>query len=327
MAYCGLGAHPLWSMVLTAESGGPDGAVGVTCGEAYVMVRTASRLHFGSGGKRLGPTVKGAALAAALALTTAIGPGIGVGAQQAAESPTQGITVIGYGQASATAETAEIQLVASQVEYGAPRPPDPGATPGAEERQAVGPMVEAIKAAGVPEADINVVISAVIGVFYGPGGPGVARVDVSIDNPTPERVREIIDAGIVGAAQEDLVLYQIGVGYGVADCAPLERQAREAALNDARTRGELQAELMGVSLGTPVAASDVPVNYSEALGAFYGGFAPTQITCSPPAPAPTSGAPVSVPPYDPTDESEVNVYAQTAVTYEIGSETMATPAA
>ena len=132
--------------------------------------------------------------------------------------------------------------------------------------------------------------------------------------------------GTVGAAEENLVLSLIGVGYAVADCTPLERDAREAAFNDARARAELQAELMGVSLGEAVAASDVPLNFSETLGAYYGVVTPTQVPCSPPAPAPTSGSPVSVPPFDPTDGAEVNVYAQIAVTFEIATDAEATPA-
>ena len=294
------------------------------------MHRTESPLVIGQQRRTVGSAVRGSLVAAVLALTVTVGPLSVVAAQDAADAPTRGITVIGYGQSSAPAETAVLQMLASQIEFGGPRPPDPGATPGAEEREAVVPMVDALVAAGVAEEDVEVVVSPVVGQFYGPGGPGVARVDVRIDGPTPERVRELIDAAIVGAAEEDLVLFQIGVGYGVSDCAPLERQARESALADALTRAELQAELMSMPLGQAVSSSDVPLSYSEAFAAFYGGFAPTQVACSPPAPVPTTGAPVSVPPYDPTDEAEVNVFAQVEVTYETGSagpETDATPAA
>jgi uncharacterized protein YggE len=112
----------------------------------------------------------------------------------------------------------------------------------------------------------------------------------------------------------------------VADCAPLERAARETALANARTRAELQAELMGVQLGEAVAASDIPINYPASLDAYYGALTPTQLPCSPPVPVPTSGAPVSVPPFDPTDTAEVNVYAQIAVTFTIDTEAAATPA-
>ena len=280
---------------------------------------TGPRSDVGSGGSGIGPALRGALLAGALALAATVGPLAGARAQQAADAPARGITAIGYGKSSAPAETAEIQLVATQEESGPPRAPDPDATPGAQEREAVGPLVEALVAAGVPEADIAVVVGPVIGGFYGPGGPGVARVDVAVDNPTPERIAELIAAATVGGAEENLLLGQIGVGYGVADCAPLEREARQAAFDDARTRAALQAELMGVRLGDAVAASDVPVAFPEALSAFYGPYIPTQLACSPPAPVPTGGSPVSVPPFDPTDEAEVNVYAQVAVTFAIAA--------
>ncbi len=238
-------------------------------------------------------------------------------AQDAVDTPARGITVIGYGKASAPAESAELQLLATQEEFGPQRAPDPDATPGAEEREPVGTLVEGLQAAGVAEEDIEIVVGTVIGGFYGPGGPGIARVDVAVADPTAERIDELINAAIVGAAEENLVLGQVGVGYGVADCAPLEREARQAALDDARTRAELQADLLGVRLSDPVASSDVPTDLAGAFDAFYGGIAPTQVACAPPAPVPTQGSPVSVPPFDPTDEAEVNVYAQVAYTFEI----------
>ncbi len=265
-------------------------------------------------------------LAGVLVLITSLALPVNAVAQGAAQAPAQGITVIGYGKSTAPAETAEIQMLATQEEFGPPRAPDPEATPGAQEREAVGPLVDGLQAVGVAEEDIEVVVGTVIGGFYGPGGPGVARVDVAVEGPTQERIAELINAATVGAAEENLVLSLIGVGYGVSDCAPLEREAREAALNDAQTRAELQAELMGLSLGEAVAASDVPINFSEAFNAYYGSLTPTQVPCSPPAPAPTSGSPVSVPPFDPTDEAEVNVYAQVAVTYGSQSDAEATPA-
>ena len=266
-------------------------------------------------------------LAGALALTGAAAPLGEADAQDAAQEPARGITVIGYGLASAPAETAELQMIASQTDFGPPRAPDPGATPGAEEREAIGPMVDSLIDAGVPEDDIEVVISPVIGNFYGPGGPGIARVDVNLPNPTTERITELINAGTVGAAEEDLVVELIGVGYGVADCAPLQRQSRAAALTDAQTRAGLQADLMGLNIGGPIAASDVPLDYAQSLSAYYGATTPTDVACSPPAPAPTSGSPVSVPPFDPTGGAEVTVYSQVAVTYEIVAGTGATPAA
>ena len=265
--------------------------------------------------RRVGPVLRLGLLAAALAVLPLLSAHPAVQAQDEAVAPVAGISVIGYGKSSAPAETAVIQIVASEQEFGAPRPPDPDAVPGEAEREAVGPMVDALVAAGVAEDDIRVVVSLVVGLYYGPGGPGVTRVDVSVDDPTPERIDELLSAAVVGAAEEDLVVAQVGVGYGVADCAPLELEARRLALEDARTRAGLQADLLGVELGAPVATSDAPVNYSEAFSAYYGPFSPSGVACSPPAPVPTTGAPISAPPYDPTDQAEVNVYAQMSVTF------------
>ena len=290
------------------------------------MDKTTRSRSFARSRRTVRSTLSGALLAGALVLVSTVGVSASAQTEQAVQAPTQGITTIGYGKSSAPAESAEIQMVVSQEEFGPPRAPDPEATPGAEEREAVGPMVEGLQAAGVAEEDIEVVVGTVIGGFYGPGGPGVARVDVAVETPTQERIAELINAATVGAAEENLVLSLIGVGYSVTDCAPLERGARETALNDARTRAELQAELMGVQLGEAVAASDLPLDFPAALDAYYGALTPTQLACSPPAPAPTSGSPVSVPPFDPTDEAEVNVYAQVAVTFTINMEVATTPA-
>jgi uncharacterized protein YggE len=265
-------------------------------------------------------------LLAASVLAIGLTTGSVAAAQDATDVPPRGVTVVGYGLAAAPAETAQLQMVASRLDFAPPRPPDPGATPGAEELEAIGPMVDALTAAGVAEDDIRVVVSPVVGNFYGPGGPGVARVDVNIDEPSPERITELINAGIVGAAEEDLVVQLVGVGYGVADCAPLQREARAAALADAQLRADLQAELIGVELGQITAVADVPVEPGVALSAYYGPTTPTDIGCAPPAPAPTSGSPITVAPFDPTGAAEVTVYAQVAVTYEMGRMT-GTPAA
>jgi hypothetical protein len=132
-----------------------------------------------------GPARRGALLVAVLALAAATIPPPGARAQEAADPPPRGITVVGYGKASAPAATAVLQLVASQEEMGPPRAPDPRTTPGAQEREAVGPMVDALTAAGVPDEDIAVVVGVVVGGFYGPGG----RASPASTSPSPTRRR------------------------------------------------------------------------------------------------------------------------------------------
>ncbi len=275
---------------------------------------------------RLGTALTGTLLAALVALSALTGLSSTTSARQPVVPPTAGITVIGYGAASAPAQSAELQMIVSRADYGPPMAPDADATPGAEQRELVASTVDALIAAGVVKDDIKLIVSSAFSGVYGPGGSTVARVDVTILDPTIERISELVDAATLGAAQERLVLGQIGVGYETADCAPLQRQAREAALADAQALGDLQAELVGVGLGEVVGTTDIPVNAAESLASYYGGFAPTTSACAPPAPTPATGATVSVPPYDPAADATVTVFAQISVTYEITRETMATPA-
>jgi uncharacterized protein YggE len=242
-------------------------------------------------------------------------------------SPEQTITVIGYGQASAAAETALIQLVVGREDYGAPRAPNPNVKPGAEELEAVSPVVASLEAAQVPADAIQVIVSPTISNFYGPGGRGVARIEIDLDSPTQERIVELIDTAIVGAAENGLVLSLIGVSYSLSDCTTLEREARETALSDARSRGELQAELMGLVLGDPVGATDIPVNHSDAFNAYLGLYTPTQFACAPPVPPLNSGSPLSTPPFDPTAAAEVSVYAQVSIVFDASLGGDATPEA
>ena len=167
------------------------------------------------------------------------------------------------------------------------------------------------------EADIAVAVSAAIGEFYGPGGPGVARIDVAVARPTVERLTALIDAAIVAGAEENLLLGLIGVAYEVADCRPLERRARVAALEDARARAAIQAELLGVGLGEPVATRDVAVAPAAALSAYYGPYAPTEAGCAPPLPDIPTGLPITAPPFDPTRAAAVEAYAQLEVSFAV----------
>ncbi len=275
--------------------------------------------------QRVGRLLTGIALAGALALASVAGLPTVARAQQAAEAPAQGITVSGFGVATVPAETAELQIIVSQSNYGPPSSPTSGATPGAEEREQAGSVVTSLTDAGVAEADIEVIVSPVLGNVYGPNGSAVARIDVAVQSPTAERISELIDAATVGAANERLVLGQVGVGYGIADCAPLLRQAREAALGDAQAKGELRADIAGVGIGEIIDVTDVAVSPFGGLSPYYGGLAPLSVACAPAVPVVSTGGSISVAPYDPTADAVVNVYAQLTITYELARSTAATP--
>lgn len=260
-------------------------------------------------------------VAGALALASAVGlAGAGPAsalAQDAAEAPVRSITTNGYGEAAAPAESATMQLLITREDFGPPRPPRPSATPGAEERELTTPVVDALIDAGLTEEDIEVVLNPVVGQYFNIGGPGIARIDVAVDEPTQERILELINAAVPVAAQQGVLIGQVGVGYNVEDCLALERVAREDAVGDARDRAAIQAELLAVELGEAVASADVPPSESSALLDF-GRAISSEAGCAPPAPSITEGNSVNLPPFDPAGEAEVEVFAQVAITFEVG---------
>ena len=111
-----------------------------------------------------------------------------------AAAPAFGITVQGYGDASTAATAAQVQLLLSRGDpgyNGNDARLRPGTRPGDEERKLAEPIVDAVVAAGVAKADVAVIVSALTpNQFggYGPGGPGLARIDVALADPTPERI-------------------------------------------------------------------------------------------------------------------------------------------
>ncbi|HEV2106971.1 MAG TPA: SIMPL domain-containing protein, partial [Thermomicrobiales bacterium] len=122
------------------------------------------------------------------------------------------------------------------------------------------------------------------------------------------------------AAEQRLFVGYVGASYEAADCQTLEREARQAAIDDARSRAEIQAALLGVQLGDVIASSDVDPYPSQAFGP-YGPIPAPSGGCEPQAPPGFGGdvAPaVTLPPFDPTSQSdEVEVYRQLRITFAI----------
>jgi uncharacterized protein YggE len=193
-----------------------------------------------------------------------------------------GLTVQGYGSATAPADAAKVQFSVSLISsdgsypyYPKPavpevQPSDSGASPGEAEPLVIpptptssselteddlAPLIDAIKAQGVSDADIEVVIYPT-GGYYSPYGSGGARVTVTLDNPG-DRVGPVVDAGTQAVNESGtLTLQNTSVLYMVDDCSALLREARRAAVEDGRDSGEGLAEALGVSLGDLLAASE-----------------------------------------------------------------------
>ncbi len=200
-----------------------------------------------------------------------------------------GIVVQGYGRATAPADTALIQFTVSK--YGmiayskdvpsvaqggavgqgsapvevtpiAP-PPDmyPTPTPVAPITEAdLQPLVDAIKAQGVSDSDIKVTI-------YPSGSPyGGQTASVAVTLGDPSRTGDVINAANQALAQGGTISIQnVGVTYSVSDCDALLKEARKAAVEDARANGAGLADALGVGLGGIQGASEYsydPLGYS-----------------------------------------------------------------
>jgi uncharacterized protein YggE len=239
-------------------------------------------------------------------------------AQPDAGASERSISVVGFGEAEAPAETAIMQFTLSLSDpfIGPPQRQRAGAVPGAEEREAVTPVVDVLVANGVTADDVEIVTSLALAGPYQPGGAGVVLVRFPVSQPTHEGLNELVDTVLQAASDEGLFLLSVGARYEVADCAPVQRQAREAALADARAQADVQAELLGVELGEVVGSSDMPI----VAASLYAVPLSTD-SCDPAAPEASAilgpGLAATLPAYDPTTEPAVEVYQRVSVTFAI----------
>ena len=245
-----------------------------------------------------------------------------------------GIVVQGYGRATATADTARVVFVVSKsgdvypmplgetkpmpaerdiaVEGGAegsagssapsqPVPPDiyPTPVPPTPITEAdLQPLIDAIKAQGVSDADIEVTIYPASS--YGYYGSSTVRVTVTLHDMS--KVGAIVDAGNQAVAESGtLYIQNVGVTYSVNDCDVLLREARRAAVEDARDNGAGLAEALGVGLGDIQGATEYsydPYGYSGCQSQ------------SGPVYAQYEG-----PSYDPAQPTEVQIYSQVTISF------------
>lgn len=259
-----------------------------------------------------------------LVLGTLLAMGPLLATAQVSPPPPEGITVVGAGQATASADMATVHLYVSDqsMMMGPPTAPEPGSTPGAAEREAVEPMVNAVVATGVAEEDIEVLVRPYLGnQMYGPYGPASAIIQVSVESPDAEGLRGVLDAATTGAAESGQMLGGVNIQYMINDCAQLTRNARQSAFDDATRKAEAQADIMGVTLGDAVASRDFPYGPDLTGGALGG--AP-EGGCTWFGQGELAYGPIGPLPFDITADPDVTVTATVEVTFEVDSE--ATPA-
>ena len=208
---------------------------------------------------------------------------------QPAENPTRSIHVTGQGEASGKPDLAEVnagvQTFARTV------------IEASRQNQAiVDKIFEALDEQGIDEKDIQTSNYSIWAEqdYSRNGEQGEDRVvGFRVSNIVHVKVREIAKIGEVLAAVTNAGANSInGIQFNVQDTERLERQAREAAMADARARAESLASLAGVELGEVLSLSmsgvpDYPRPYAASrvmemadAGAPAPGIAPGQQSVS-----------------------------------------------
>jgi uncharacterized protein YggE len=264
--------------------------------------------------------VSGGSAAAYTGKSAAGSSSLVAGAPQAATSNNTGITVQGYGMATADADSAIVQFYFSSynniVPPGVPvplprangssgsapsdvKPPIATGTASPITQANVQPVIDALTNAGVAASDIQ---------FSGQGYFDTYSASATLTATI--KTIGIVDSAVKAAQSAaanltNITLQSTNVSYTLQDCKSLESAAMKAAAGDAGERAGLLADALSVKLGNVTGASD----YS---------YSPAGVPCSSnfygPYPMPYGVA------YDSirsggSSSSTVQVVAQISVTY------------
>lgn len=192
------------------------------------------------------------------------------------QAGTGGITVSGYGTATAEADSAVIEFYFGGTGGGIPVP-EPGvedsgsagstpnsgvtgASPITEEQ--LQPVIDALVGAGVSADDIEVIGQGYYDPYYSSATLRAAVRDIAILETAANAAAEAADN--LG----DITLQSTNITYTMTDCAAMERAALEAAAADAADHAGLLADVLGLGLGGIVAASDY--SYPYYYGPYFG---------------------------------------------------------
>lgn len=202
-------------------------------------------------------------------------------AQEPVTTPSDSITVVGYGTAYAAPDIAYVSVGVEILN------PDVQAAVN-EATNTINAVNAALTEFGISEADIRTENFYIFreSIYTPEGVPGQGSFRVShllrITVRETERVPEIL-AAVLGAGANSVG----GVTYDVADKAAVESQARAAAIENARVKAEELAGLVSVTIGDVVSVSEVP-NYGIPYGYGGGGGGVAMDTVAPPPIAPGS---------------------------------------
>jgi len=187
----------------------------------------------------------------AVALTTCV---LLIAASMAwGEEPAPSITVIGSGAASGASDTAEVNAgVVTQAATASQAM--------SQNSAAMEQVLKALTALGIADRDIHTTTVSIVPVRAPPqtGRPQPSPVvGYEVTNQARVRVRKLADLGrlldtLVSRGANALG----GIGFSIADPAPLLEQARTKAIADARQKAQVYAAAAGVKLGRVIFIRD-----------------------------------------------------------------------
>lgn len=153
--------------------------------------------------------------------------------------PASTITVLGYGTAAAPADSVLVRLAIG------------GATLPAANAESIQQIVGALTNSGIPASDI-----LTNDLAQGSLLPGQPAGEVRFTSNTPQNLNALlttVQASLPGIVPGSLALSTV---FQVNNCAALETQAVQAALTSAQDKAAQMASLLGVQLGSLIAASE-----------------------------------------------------------------------
>ncbi len=195
----------------------------------------------------LGGASSGQSMAAPKSAGDSYSGGNSSGNAQAAESGG-GLTVTGYGTATAPADSAIIEFyfnTNNNYGYGTPSP----GTPITEET--LQPIADALVAIGVAAEDIEFVSQGYYDAYYSSGSIRAIARDVTAAEAIAQAVG---DAS--GSLGNNITLSSTNITYTLEDCEALEAAATRTAAEDAADNADRLAGALGLSAGSITAASD-----------------------------------------------------------------------
>ncbi|HVA87517.1 MAG TPA: SIMPL domain-containing protein [Candidatus Saccharimonadales bacterium] len=225
--------------------------------------------------------------ASGLLIAAAAGPSIGPKSVLAVNPTTttseHTISVTGVGVVTLTPDTADVQLGVTLT-----RPTATAARNAAAD--AMSAVIDAIKTAGIPDADIqtsNLSLQPVYDNNSGPNGGQGKLIGFQVNNEVAvvahdlSKVGGLVDAAVgAGATSVD------GIDFRVNNQTQAESQARTAAVADAKAKADALAAAAGVAITgvSSIAEVTAPTPYPMA----FAGAAPARDTSTPIQPGTTS---------------------------------------